>query len=311
MSDQGRRRTDLAARAAWLYYIGGKTQEEIAQALNTSRQGAQRLVALAASTGLIKFRLDHRIERCAELADALQSQFGLTYCDVVPEGGGVAAVALSVAEQIESALTVQAPVIIGVGSGRMLRAAVQQVHTLERPQHKIVSLVGNVTRDGRGSPYDVVMRLSDVASAQCYPLPLPLVADDAKERAVLRAHRSYATVCGLAGQARAQFVGIGPVEWGAPLHRDGFITDAELGELIERGAVGEICGWAFGADGAMIAGATNERVCAPPLDLVRTGMRVCGAAGPAKVRPLRAALAGRLFDGLVTDEPTAEAVLAA
>jgi len=32
-----RRRLDLAARAAWLYYIRGRTQDEIAQQLNVSR----------------------------------------------------------------------------------------------------------------------------------------------------------------------------------------------------------------------------------------------------------------------------------
>jgi DNA-binding transcriptional regulator LsrR (DeoR family) len=41
------RKLDLAARAAWLYYIRGRTQDEIATELNVSRQNAQRLIALA------------------------------------------------------------------------------------------------------------------------------------------------------------------------------------------------------------------------------------------------------------------------
>ncbi|MEO1298709.1 MAG: sugar-binding transcriptional regulator, partial [Cyanobacteria bacterium J06636_16] len=41
------RKLDLAARAAWLYYIAGDTQEAIATKLEVSRQAAQRLVALA------------------------------------------------------------------------------------------------------------------------------------------------------------------------------------------------------------------------------------------------------------------------
>lgn len=43
------RKLDLAARAAWLYYIASNTQDEIAAKLDVSRQVAQRLVALAVS----------------------------------------------------------------------------------------------------------------------------------------------------------------------------------------------------------------------------------------------------------------------
>ena len=44
---------DDAARAGWLYYVGGKTQDEIVKMLNISRQSAQRLVALSMSEGLV------------------------------------------------------------------------------------------------------------------------------------------------------------------------------------------------------------------------------------------------------------------
>ncbi len=55
--DSGRH--DDAARAGWLYYVAGNTQDQIAAKLGVSRQSAQRLVSLAVSEGLIKVRLDH------------------------------------------------------------------------------------------------------------------------------------------------------------------------------------------------------------------------------------------------------------
>ena len=48
-------RLDDAARAGWLYYIAGNTQDEIARKLGVSRQTAQRLVSLSVSEKLIKF----------------------------------------------------------------------------------------------------------------------------------------------------------------------------------------------------------------------------------------------------------------
>ena len=44
-------RLDDAARAGWLYYVAGNTQDEIARKLGVSRQSAQRLVAMAVSDG--------------------------------------------------------------------------------------------------------------------------------------------------------------------------------------------------------------------------------------------------------------------
>ena len=78
------RKLDLAARAAWLYYIAGKRQDEIADQLNVSRQAVQRLVALAVSEKLIKFRLDHPIAECMALGEELRARYGLAYCSVQP-----------------------------------------------------------------------------------------------------------------------------------------------------------------------------------------------------------------------------------
>ena len=52
---------DDAARAGWLYYVGGLTQDQIARELGVSRQRAQRLVSRAMAEGLIHVRLEHRI----------------------------------------------------------------------------------------------------------------------------------------------------------------------------------------------------------------------------------------------------------
>ena len=77
-------RLDDAARAGWLYYVAGNTQDEIAAKLRISRQSAQRLVSLAVSEGLVKVRLDHPLAECLELAVRLRERFGLQLCEVVP-----------------------------------------------------------------------------------------------------------------------------------------------------------------------------------------------------------------------------------
>ena len=83
-SDHDGLRLDEAARAGWLYYVAGNTQDEIARKLGISRQAAQRLVSLAISERLIKVKLDHPIARCMELAAALKLRYDLRFCEVAP-----------------------------------------------------------------------------------------------------------------------------------------------------------------------------------------------------------------------------------
>lgn len=308
------RKLDLAARAAWLYYIRGRTQDEIAAELNVSRQNAQRLVALATAEGLIKFRMDYPITECVEMAERLRDRFELVFCDIVPgerrEETPLAGIAISAAERIESYLSSKAPAVLALGTGRTLRAAVAQVSAMERPQHKIVSLVGNLTRDGRASPYDVAMRLCDKTGAQCYPLPTPVVADDVEERKLLQSQRWYKTVSSLVHQVKASFMGIGEIGWGSPLHVDGFITDQELAGLVSAHAVGEMLGWAFDQNGDLLTTTFNERLTAPPLVVPAKAPTIIMGAGSAKAPAIRAALRGRLANGLITDETTAARILA-
>ncbi|HEX7921200.1 MAG TPA: sugar-binding transcriptional regulator, partial [Bradyrhizobium sp.] len=82
--DNERSRLDDAARAGWLYFIAGHTQDEIAKMLQVSRASAQRLVSLCLAERLITFRLEHPIAACMELASRLKERFDLVHCDVVP-----------------------------------------------------------------------------------------------------------------------------------------------------------------------------------------------------------------------------------
>src|SRR5215467_2515606 len=83
-TDNEKSRLDEAARAGWLYFIAGHTQDEIAKMLQVSRASAQRLVSLCLAERLITFRLEHPIASCMELASRLKDRFDLGHCEVVP-----------------------------------------------------------------------------------------------------------------------------------------------------------------------------------------------------------------------------------
>ncbi len=311
-SDRSSRKLEQAARAAWLYYVAGHTQDEIANRLNVSRPAAQRLVSLAVSEGLIRFRIDHPVLDCIELGERVSEKYQLRFCDVVPVSGetvGHAVLGQAAAERMEAYLSQRAPLSLAFGTGRALRAAVAQIQPMQRPQHKVVSLVSNLARDGRASPYDAVFRVADRVGAQCYPLALPVVNETVDGRTFLQAQRPYQTVLQIAREASAAFVGVGEIDWNAPLAQEGFISESELGELMRAQAVGEICGWTFNAEGQFISHALSELLTSVPLSTLPKGSLIAIAGGRSKLRAMRAALQGGLVGGLVTDEWTAARLL--
>ncbi len=308
------RKLGLAARAAWLYYVANNTQDEIATKLNVSRQAAQRLVSLADSEGLIRHRLEHPLSECIELAERLRARFDLFYCDVAPSdpepSESLAALGACGAACLEGYLASKTPTVVALSAGRALRATVSQVSVMNQPQHKIVSLQGHMGPDGRASHYEVVMNLADRVNAQAYLLSTPVVARTAQERAVLQQQHSFLAVKELAKQAKAAFVGIGEVVWNGPLQQDGFYTDADVTELLERGAVGSVLAWAFDKDGRILECSVNDRVAGMPLDLLPPDRTIGVANGENKVEATLAAFRGRVVSGLITDENTAKSLLA-
>lgn len=307
------RKLDLAAHAAWLYYIAGNTQEEIAAKLNVSRPAAQRSIALAVSEKLIKFRLDHPLSECFALAESLRDKFGLLLCEVVPSDAGSGdtfnGIGVCAATHLETYLVAKTPTILAFTSGRTLRAMVDQIPSMDQPQHKIVSIIGNMSHYGRAGHYEVVMHLSDRVGSQVYPVPTPVVATSIEERELLQTQRSFIAVKTLAEQAKATFVGIGEIAWNGPLHQDGFINDNEVTELIELGAVGEIAGWAYDDHGVLLQDGTNTRVASVPLEQPARRLIIGVAGGVKKAEATLAALRGKLITGLITDEAAAQAIL--
>ncbi len=303
------KKLDLAVKAAWLSYVAGHTQDEIARELGVSRQTAQRLVAQALAAGIVRVRIDHPLTRCLELAEGLRQRFGLSSCEVTPAAGGLAGVAMTVATLIERELLRPDPIILAIGTGRTLHAAAGQVMRVDSPQHRIVSLTGNIAPDGSTAYYNVLFSLADKVTARSFPLTVPVVAASREECEALHRQPGNARVIGMAREAEIALVGIGSIGPDAPLLKDGFLSAAEIDALKAQGAVGEIIGRVYDREGRFLP--QDGRVASAELPQ-RPGARVIGTAlGEDKRLAILGAIRGHMMNGLVTDEPTAAWLLEA
>ncbi len=307
-------RLDIAARAGWLYYVAGNTQDEIARKLSVSRQTAQRLVSLAVSERLVKVRLDHPIGRCMDLAQEVAERFGLQQCEIAPSDpdapGLLTGVAIAAATELERILKSPEGRIIALGTGRALKATVEQLPLMNCPQHRIVSLLGNMMADGAATRYNATIAMAERVGAAHYPNPLPVVARDAAELKQLHDQEAAKNTFRLCQMADLTLVGVGNMGHQAPVVLDGFVTTEEMDELEAAGAVGEITAWVFDRDGRIIDCDRNRRVASVPLPRAAERRIIGVAVGRAKVAPLAAALRGKLINGLITNEATAESLLA-
>ncbi|WP_088742426.1 sugar-binding transcriptional regulator [Cobetia sp. QF-1] len=313
--DKFEQRLEQAARAAWLSYVGGRTQDEIATQLGVSRPGVQRLLALARQERLVKISIDHPIAGSMAMSDALVERFGLSFCDVVPSDtqsrDSIAEfLAVAGADRLSFYLNRLEPQTISLGTGRTVRSAVEALSRSERPQHRIVSLVGNVALDGSSNRYDGVMLLADKIGAERFLLPAPVVAASIDDKESLLGQYLVNAVFKVACEADVGVIGIGRLDAQATLFQDQFISASERDELLDAGAVGELMGWPLDVNGQLIDCPLTRRITSVPLAALKSQPLIGMAGGYDKGPAILSALRGGWLEGLIIDESAAARICA-
>lgn len=313
MSDKNFERLDFAARAGWLYYVAGFKQDEIAAELKISRQSAQRLVSLAVEEKLVKFKIDHPIASCMEYSNALSDKFGLTFCEVTPTDpkapDSLNGIAVAGSNLIESYLGHESEEIIALGTGRSLKACIEQVTKMSCPHHRLVSMAGNLKSDGSATSFSTTVSLADRVGAQHNPYPVPVFATTAEEKNIWQKLGPNQKTLELSQFATVTLVGIGPLTDHCPIIVDGMLAPEDVSELIDAGGIGEIIGWAFTAEGKIIQGLSNDRNTSAALVQGTSKPVIAIAQGEPKAEAILAALKGQLINGVVTNELTAKTIL--
>lgn len=304
----------LASRAAWLSYIGGLRQEDIAARLGISRVKVNRLIALAHKRGMVRTFVEGAAVECVALENDIRRRYGLEFCEVVPQVGDeplpLPALANGGARFLMRALERQDLSVVGVGHGRTLAAAIDALPNLPRPHIRFVSLLGCLTRNSAANPFDVIHRLTERAGAESYFMPVPFFADSVEDKEVLLAQKSVRDVFELARSAQLSLVGVGELGPRAHMLETGMITPAEYRELAAAGAAGEILGQFVDDEGRPVAVDLNQRAIGLPIEALAGKEVVAIAGGKGKARALRAVLRSGAVTGLITDEATAERMVA-
>jgi len=308
---------DLAVQVAWLSYIGGFTQADIAKRLSLSRAKVHRLIAEAHQSGFVHVFIDRSPERLIRLEDQLRETFGLAQCVVVPnveapgaQKGNLKSVASAAARYIHGRIVSGELTSLGVSWGRSLSEIARALPRGGASNLALVSLMGSLTLQAAINPFDVIYRLSETTGGQGFFLPAPFIANSVEDKRVLMAQRSVQDALARALSVDMCCLGIGAINPEQPMfaHTMGLLSAEDMKVLAEAGAVGELVGQFLDARGQLVDNPLNQRTIGVSLDELRALDVMAVAGGAHKAPAISAVLHSGVLTRLIIDETAALAI---
>jgi len=307
---------DLATRAAWLSFIGGYTQGEVAKRLGVSPVKAHRLIQLAQQQGMVKIFIEGEPARCVALEEQLVEKFNLRSCLIAPSlhidaddneasfdeiGAGAARFFYNILNQLPQSSCV------GIGKGRSLSALAEKLPKINRADLIFASVSGSFTR--KFNRLDVVQQFVERTGGEGYFMPVPYLARDDAEHEMLMAQASVQFSLNLARNANLYAVGIGGLKTNHYLHSVGLVTDNDLEQLRVAGAVCDLIGSFYDITGRLVDHPLNGHGLGIKAAEMAGKRVVAVAGGLGKELALLGALRSGLVTDLVIGEVTAEKIV--
>ncbi|MBC7737759.1 MAG: sugar-binding transcriptional regulator [Candidatus Saccharibacteria bacterium] len=299
----------MATRIAWLYYVEGLTQDEVANKVGMNRSRVLRILSAARQDGTVQIRVTTRLSHCVELERTLEKRWGLTQAIVLPtpqdEAKLGAIIGAEVGAYISQALS--ANMTIGLGWGKTLSAAVPAIVPRNPDGIRVMSLLGGLTRVSDQNPSEFAWRVAARLGAECYMMAGPVFAPDPVTRDALAAHTGMSDIFLRARSLDMAIVSVGDLRPHSVFRQYGLLTSEELASLERAGAIGDVLCHFVDADGNIVDHPVNRRVLAVnPNDLRGTRNIILASGGWYKFGVIRAALKLLQPSVLIVDELVAE-----
>ena len=300
---------DIKTRIAWLYYMEGRTQDEIAQIVGTNRSKVLRILAQARADGTVQIRVTSRLARCVELETILKDRYGLTTAIVVPSPQEAADVHGIIGRELGAYLSnrIGPDMTVGFGWGRTLTSGVPAIERRSASGISVISMLGGLTKVSRVNPSDFAWRVADRLAAECYMIAAPVFAPDAASRETIMAHHGIAEVVERARRLDLAVVSTGSLSPESIFTRYGLLSHDGIISLERAGAVGDVLCRFIDAEGRVIDHPVNDRVLAVhPADLAGAREVVLASGGWSKLVAIRASIRLLSPHVLITDSVVAE-----
>lgn len=306
---------DLLIDLATRHYLHGNSQIEIARDLGLDPSTISRYLKRARDEGIVKIDIVTPIRPNVELGLRLASEFGLdravvTELPLDADDGEMETVARAAAEFFSDQLRRGSRV--GIGWGQTIAAVVRHLDPGVVGELRVAQLAGGLADAAPGTQgHELARRLTEIyPDSRVTYLHAPSIVDSAQLCDALLADRSVQAALATAAGSEIAIVGIGDMTPNATLLAASHILGDDLGELLAQGAVGSMNSRFFDIDGRPVEHLDGRTIAIEWADLAAIPQVIAIAAGSAKATAVRAAIRGGTINVLITDERTAEAILA-
>jgi len=304
---------DVKTRIAWLYYVEGMTQDEVANLVGMNRSRVLRILAAARQDGTVQIRVTTRTSHCVELERALEDRWSLTRAIVVPEPQDESQLRAIIGAELGAYMSqaVTSNMTVGLGWGKTLTSGVPAIVPRTPDGVRVLSLLGGLTRVSEVNPSEFAWRVADKLSAECYMLAAPVYAPDSRTRDALMQHSGIAEIFARARSLDMAVISVGDLTPHSVFSEYGLLSREEISSLVDAGAVGDVLCHFVDAEGNLVDHPVNNRVLAVnPIDLRGTRNIVLASGGWHKLTILRAALKMLRPTVLIVNELIAERLAA-
>jgi len=308
---------DQLLMTARLYYVDGLPQADVARLMKVSQPQVSRILALAKERGIVRISVADYDPRDRELEKQLYSQLGLKNPIVIKT------VRKSLPEELrrtvahfaaaEVAMMIQQARLVSVSGGRSLREVVRLLQAPHRESELVViQSMGNIgSVPGVYDGLELGRQIAAAWGGAFYMLNTPAFLPDMQTRDSILSLGENQSVVKRFNQVDLALVGVGTLENSVFAAR-GVLQDKDLRPLRKAGAVGEICGRFFDANGREVDTFYKDRVASIHLDqLKRIRNVVAVISGEDRALAVRSAIRGGLVKCVVIDDSGARALLAA
>ncbi|MTI58861.1 MAG: sugar-binding transcriptional regulator [Firmicutes bacterium] len=299
---------------AKLYYELNKSQKEIAEILNISRATVSRKLKEAREKDIVKFSIDYsyhpnfKIEKeimrkfnAKEVfvADNLYSENDLIFKDISSQ------LCAFLEEIILDGET------IGVSWGNTMNKIANNFCKFNKKNIKVVELNGAIAQSKYSTfAYSILETFASAFNGEPYYLPIPAIVDNKNIAKSFLSDSNISNNLKITEQAQVAIFGIGKINKNSVLYKAGYFKPEEYENLINNGAVGDICARYFDINGALVDKNLNERTLGISLDKLKEKKYSIGiAVGEEKAQPIIGALKKKYVNVLFTDKKTAQKIL--
>lgn len=311
-------RYSMKLKALYYLYEKNYTQTEIARILNISRVTLGKWLDEAREEGMIKFEIvDIKNELSLfHLEDEMKERFHLKEVRLVSsadlgDSGVMWKIAINAATYFEQ--LIHSDMKVGLTWGRTLNAMVKELSGDRRISGlTIYTLVGNAPNDAAFQPNILAQNLLSKYNGSLKILTAPFLCYSAKLCGDIKHDPQISGILRETKDLDITLVGIGeePMADEKTLSDYPF-DDTIIQDLIQNGAVGDICGNFFDISGKPCNTILQNRILSIDIqELPRHKMVIGMGGGSRKVKSLLGALHGSYLDVLITDDQTAREVLA-